>query len=68
MTMFAYRFLRIDFEMVANYYAFNASEEEKRIMERLRLVLVDGAIDGFYEDNMLRVNDHFAKEVEDGND
>ena len=39
---FAYRFVKIDFENVANYYAFNASAEEKEIMERLRLVLVDG--------------------------
>lgn len=39
---FAYRFIRIDFESVANYYAFKASEEERRVIERLRLVLVDG--------------------------
>ena len=53
---FAYRFLKIDFENVANYYAFNASEEIQKAMERLRLVLVDdGSIDGFVEDGMLRV-------------
>ena len=41
MKMFCYRFIKIDFESVANYYAFNASEEEKKAIERLRLVLVD---------------------------
>ena len=65
MKFFAYRFIKIDFENVANFYAFNATEDEKRIIERLRLVLVDGAIDGFYEDNMLKVNDHFVNENED---
>lgn len=59
MQLLAYRFIKIDFENVANYYAFNASEEEKRIIERLRCVLVDGAIDGFMEDHMLRVHEHF---------
>ena len=52
---FAYRFLKIDFENVANYYAFNASEEEKKAMERLRLVLVDGGVNGFIEDELLRI-------------
>lgn len=52
---FAYRFLRIDFQAVADYYAFNASDEEKKVIERLRLVLVDGGVDGFIEDRLLRV-------------
>ena len=65
MRVFAYRFVKIDFQSIADYYAFNASEEEKRVIERLRLVLVDGALDGFFEDNMLRVNDHFTEESED---
>lgn len=52
---FAYRFVKIDFENVANYYAFNASAEEKQIMERLRLVLVDGGVNGFIEDELLRI-------------
>jgi len=52
---FCYRFLKIDFESVANYYAFNASEEMKKAMERLRLVLVDGGVDGFIEDELLRI-------------
>lgn len=60
MRLLAYRFIKIDFESVANYYAFNATKEEKRIIERLRCVLVDGAIDGFIEDNMLKVYEHFA--------
>ena len=59
MKLLAYRFIKIDFESVANYYAFNASDEEKRVIERLRCVLVDGAVDGFIEDNMLKVKDHF---------
>ena len=55
---FAYRFIKIDFEAVANYYYFNASEEEQKAMERLRLVLVDdGSLAGFVEDGMLRVAD-----------
>lgn len=62
MKLLAYRFIKIDFESVANYYAFNASEEEKRIIERLRCVLVDGSIDGFIEDEMLKVLDHFENE------
>lgn len=42
LRFFAYRFIKIDFEAVANYYAFNATEAEKSAIERLRLVLVDG--------------------------
>ena len=41
LSVFAYRFIKIDFESVANYYAFNAGEEEKKAIERLRLVLTD---------------------------
>ncbi len=41
MTIFCYRFIKIDFESVANYYAFNATEEEQKVIERLRLVLAD---------------------------
>lgn len=52
---FAYRFIRIDFESVANYYAFNASEEERKVIERLRLVLVDNGVYGFIEDDLLRL-------------
>ena len=55
MKLFAYRFLKINFEGVANYYAFNASEEEKRVIERLRMVLVDGGVEGFIEDDLLKV-------------
>ena len=39
---FAYRFIKIDFESVANYYSFNATNAEKEVIERLRLVLIDG--------------------------
>lgn len=62
MKLFAYRFLKINFEAVANYYAFNASAEEKRVIERLRMVLVDGGIDGFIEDDILRVRDIILNE------
>ncbi len=58
LRVFAYRFIKIDFESVANYYAFNASEEEKKVIERLRLVLVDnGSIGGFIEDDMLKATE-----------
>lgn len=56
LKLFAYRFIRIDFESVANYYAFNATDEEKKAIERLRLVLVDNAIGGFINDDLLRIN------------
>lgn len=55
LKMFAYRFIRIDFESVANYYAFNATEEEKKAIERLRLVLTDNSIGGFINDNLLKI-------------
>ena len=67
MRLLAYRFIRIDFESVANYYAFNATEEEKRAIERLRCVLVDGSLDGFIGDSLLRVHEHFYNE-ESGED
>lgn len=58
LEFFAYRFIKIDFESIANYYAFCANEEEKKAIERLRLVLVDnGSIDGFVEDEMLRITE-----------
>ena len=53
--MFAYRFIKIDFESVANYYYFNAGNEEQKAIERLRLVLVDGGIEGFIEDDLLKI-------------
>jgi hypothetical protein len=55
LMMFAYRFIKIDFESVANYHAFNASEQEKKAIERLRLVLTDDGKDGFIEDDLLRL-------------
>lgn len=60
MREFAYRFKKIDFEGVANYYAFFATDEEKAVMERLRLVLVDdGSVAGFFEDDLIRTYDKF---------
>lgn len=56
LKLFAYRFLRIDFESVANYYYFNADEEEQKVIERLRLVLCDTGVDGFIQDDILRIH------------
>ena len=63
MRLFAYRFIKIDFESVANYYAFNATDEEQKIMERLRLVLVDGSIDGFISDDIIKINQQIVELV-----
>lgn len=52
---FSFRFLKIDFESVANYYYFNADDEEKKAIERLRLVLTDNGLDGFIQDDILKV-------------
>tara|TARA_R100001460_G_scaffold40487_1_gene75693 strand:- start:4311 stop:5036 length:726 start_codon:yes stop_codon:yes gene_type:complete len=57
LKMFAYRFIKIDFESVANYYYFNASKEEQKVIERLRLVLCDSGINGFIEDDLLRIHE-----------
>jgi hypothetical protein len=57
MRWFAYRFIKIDFESVANYYFFNASEQEQQVIERLRLVLCDSGLQGFIEDDLLHVHD-----------
>lgn len=64
LRLFAYRFIRIDFESVANFYAFNASEEMQKAIERLRLVLVDNGEQGYIEDDMLKiVNTEIAEEL-----
>ena len=55
LKLFAYRFIKIDFERVANYYEFNASDEEQKAIERLRLVLVDNGINGFIEDDLIKL-------------
>ena len=68
MKMFCYRFIKIDFESVANYYAFNASDEEQKAIERLRLVLTDsGGVEGFIEDDLLRIM-NISKDWEDDSD
>lgn len=64
LRLFAYRFIKIDFESVANYYAFNATEEEKKAIERLRLVLTDDGVDGFIEDDLLKILDITGEDVE----
>ena len=55
LKFFAYRFIKIDFENVANYYSFNASDEEQKAIERLRLVLTDTGLNGFVEDDLLKI-------------
>ena len=68
MKMFCYRFIKIDFESIANYYAFKASDEEQKVIERLRLVLADsGGVEGFIEDDLLRIM-NISKEWEDEGD
>ena len=57
MILAAQRFIKIDYELVANYYTYNATDEEKKIIERLRLVLVDGGLNGFIEDDLLHIVD-----------
>lgn len=64
LRLFAYRFIKIDFESVANYYAFNASDEMQKAIERLRLVLVDNGEQGYIEDDMLKiVNTEIGEEL-----
>lgn len=55
LKLFIYRFIKIDFESVANYYFFNAGEEEKKAIERLRLVLTDNGLNGFIEDDLIKI-------------
>jgi hypothetical protein len=55
LKLFAYRFIKIDFENVANFYSFQASEEMQKAIERLRLVLTDNGIAGFIEDDLLKI-------------
>ena len=55
LKVFAYRFIKIDFENVANYYEYNATEEEKKAIERLRLVLTDNGVNGFVEDDLIKI-------------
>lgn len=58
LTFFAYRFIKIDFENVANYYYFNADQNEKEVIERLRLVLCDSGIDGFIQDELIKIHNY----------
>jgi len=55
LKLFAYRFIKIDFESVANYYFFNASDEEQKAIERLRLVLTDNGMNGFIQDDLIKI-------------
>lgn len=65
LKLFAYRFIKIDFESVANYYAFNATPQEQEAIERLRLVLVDGALDGFVEDGLIRMHEDIIADYQE---
>lgn len=63
---FCDRFRKIDFEGVANYFAFKATPEERDVMMRLRLVLVDdGSVAGFVEDGLLRVQESVFDSADD---
>ena len=64
LKMFAYRFIKIDFESIANYYHFNASDDEQKIIERLRMVVTDDGIDGFIEDDLLKILNLFEFSTE----
>jgi len=64
LKMFAYRFIKIDFESIANYYHFNATDDEQKIIERLRLVVTDDGIDGFIEDDLLKILNLFQFSTE----
>lgn len=64
LKIFACRFIRLDFELIATYYTYKATDEEKKAIERLRLVLTDNGIGGFVEDYILRVAT-IGKEVVD---
>lgn len=57
MIWFAMRFIAIDFQRVADYYGTHATEDERAIIERLRLVLVDNDVGGLIEDDLLRIAD-----------
>ena len=59
--LLAVRFVKIDYKAIANYYAYNATEEERHIIERLRLVLIDNGIDGFIEDELLKIKNEIVK-------
>lgn len=61
---FCYRFIKIDFERVADYYYFNATDAEKRAIERLRLVLIDGGGQGFIDDDLLKITGFATQEEE----
>ena len=65
LKMFAYRYIKIDFESVANYYYFNASDEEKKAIERLRLVLTDSGVGGFLDDDLIRILSYTDFELND---
>lgn len=65
LTLFAYRFIKIDFEAVANYYYFCANEEMQKAIERLRLVFVDSAEGGgFVEDDMLKLTESMLEGID----
>lgn len=65
LKVLAYRFIKIDFESVANYYYFNADDEEKKAIERLRLVLTDDGVNGFIEDDLLKILNYTDNALQD---
>jgi hypothetical protein len=68
LKLFTYRFIKIDFEQVANYYYFNANDEEQKAIERLRLVLTDNGLNGFIEDDLIKLLDMVGDDFKTGSD
>lgn len=65
LEVLARRFIRIDFQKIADYWGSSkCSEDEKKAIERLRLVLVDGGLGGFIEDHLLKLTAGLFEEYE----
>lgn len=65
MRVLAQRFIKIDFEGIANYYAYQATDAERSVLERLRAVLVDdGSVAGFVEDGLIKVADALNETID----
>lgn len=65
MRVLAQRFIKIDFEGIANYYTYHATDVERDVLERLRVVLVDdGSVAGFVEDGLIKINDALNETID----
>lgn len=47
------RFIRVDYEKIADFYFTKASEKEKTAIERCRAILLDSQLEGFRMDELL---------------